>query len=344
MCLYPKLIKNPKYKENKKNGGNIPAVSDKRILSIPVGCGNCIVCRKQKARNWQYRIIEEVKKNTNGKFITLTFSETELSELYKEVQKNITKNIIGCKTKKDKNGKFKIRYIYENKAEEIRITGYELENKAATLGVRRFLERWRKKNKESPKHWLITELGHNGTERIHLHGIIWTDNIEEIVNNWKYGIIWKGKKINEIETNYVNGKTASYITKYVTKIDKIHPNYKSIILCSGGIGKNWANGKKTDYYRSETGHKIGLNTYWKNKMFTEEEREKKWIEMLDKNERWIGGIKYNGDEHEKILQALQRQRELNKELGYGSDKKEWNKEYYENQLREQNQIRLMKRI
>ena len=38
------------------------------------------------------------------------------------------------------------------------------------------------KNKQkSVRHWLITELGHNGTENIHLHGIIWTNkNIEAI--------------------------------------------------------------------------------------------------------------------------------------------------------------------
>ena len=32
MCLYPKLIKNRKYIANKKNGGNIPPVSDLRVL------------------------------------------------------------------------------------------------------------------------------------------------------------------------------------------------------------------------------------------------------------------------------------------------------------------------
>ena len=34
MCLYPKLIKNPKYKANKKNGGNIPAVFDERVKLV----------------------------------------------------------------------------------------------------------------------------------------------------------------------------------------------------------------------------------------------------------------------------------------------------------------------
>ena len=51
MCLYPKLISNPKYKANKKNGGNIPPIFDKRVLSIPVGCGKCIECKKRKREN-----------------------------------------------------------------------------------------------------------------------------------------------------------------------------------------------------------------------------------------------------------------------------------------------------
>ena len=51
MCLYPRLIKNPKYKENKKNGGVIPAFLDERVLAVPIGCGECIECRKQKRRN-----------------------------------------------------------------------------------------------------------------------------------------------------------------------------------------------------------------------------------------------------------------------------------------------------
>ena len=54
MCLYPRLIKNPKYKENKKNGGVIPAFLDERVLAVPIGCGECIECRKQNEyRDWE---------------------------------------------------------------------------------------------------------------------------------------------------------------------------------------------------------------------------------------------------------------------------------------------------
>ena len=48
MCLYPKLIQNPKYKKNKKNGGNVPTPQDDRVLLVPIGCGKCFECMKQK--------------------------------------------------------------------------------------------------------------------------------------------------------------------------------------------------------------------------------------------------------------------------------------------------------
>ena len=53
MCLYPKKIKNPKYLPNKKNNNNPPEITDERVKYVPVGCGNCMECRKQKKREWE---------------------------------------------------------------------------------------------------------------------------------------------------------------------------------------------------------------------------------------------------------------------------------------------------
>ena len=147
MCLYPTFGQNPKYKANKKNGGNIPAVSDIRVTKVPIGCGKCIECRKQEARKWQIRLLEDIRHNPNGQFVTFTFSNKSIAELTK--------------------------IIHEKS--DTKITGYNLDNEIATVAMRRFLERWRKKYKVSLRHWFITELGHTGTENIHLHGIIWSN-------------------------------------------------------------------------------------------------------------------------------------------------------------------------
>ena len=85
MCLYSQLIRNPKYMPNKKNNGIVPKIEDKRTALVPIGCQNCLECRKQKSREWMVRLKEDIKHNKNGKFITLTFSDKSIAELKKEI-------------------------------------------------------------------------------------------------------------------------------------------------------------------------------------------------------------------------------------------------------------------
>ena len=216
MCLYPKLIINRKYTANKKNGGNIPAIQDERIKYVPIGCGRCIECMKRKARDWQIRLLEEIRtSNKKAYFVTLTFSDESIAELAK---------------------------LHPSR------NGYDLDNQILTMAVRRFLERYRKENKKSLRHWLISELGGNGTENIHAHGIIWTENPEDIEKHWKYGYVWLGKQKNGTYKNYVTEKTVNYIIKYVNKTDTLHKNYKPIVLTSPGIGNSYT--KRQDALRT----------------------------------------------------------------------------------------------
>lgn len=292
MCLYPKIIKNKKYLPNKKNGGKPEKPKDKRVLAVPVKCGKCIECRKAISREWQIRLQQEIKSNREAIFVTLTFNEESLCELKTEFK--------------------------ETK-----------ENQIATIATRRFLERWRKRYGNSVKHWLITELGHQNTERIHLHGLIFTQvSKTELEDLWKYGIVWVGE--------YVNAKTINYIVKYVTKIDNDHPNFQGKILCSPGIGKGY-NTARNRYKGTETienfvlnnGQRVGLPIYYRNKAYNEDEREKLWIDKIDKGIRYVMGQKVNvktkeGQEtYYKLLEAGQKH---NKFMKYGNP--EWNKAEY----------------
>lgn len=299
MCLYPKQIKNKKYVANKKNNGKAPTAVDKRALTMPAECGNCIECRKHKARDWQVRLLEDIKENKNGKMITLTLSDQAYTLLAKE---------------------------FKN------INGYLLDNKIITLAVHRFRERWRKEFKKSIRHWLISELGHENTENIHLHGIVWTnESYQKIRHHWQYGWIYP-RTPEEERNNYVNNKTINYCIKYVNKIDHDHKEYKPIILTSAAIGKhyltngNWITNRYKDkdtkeYYKTETGHKISLPKYYRRKLYTDEQREKLWMNILDKETRYIMGEKIpTGIKHETDhYKTLEYYRKLNKELGYGDD-------------------------
>jgi hypothetical protein len=326
MCLYPTLIINPKYKANKKNGGVIPLLTDNRIKYVPIGCNNCIECRKQKAKGWHVRLLEDVKHRRDGKFITLTFSNEEYAKLYEEIP--------------------------------IEIEGYARDNAIATLATRRFLERWRKEYGKSLRHWFITELGHNGTENIHIHGIVWTNKpIQQVANKWQYGYTWLGTKIQNtkretVYINYVNANTATYITKYVTKLDAKHSHYKPIILTSPGIGgayigthnadQNKYKEKETiETYRTTTGHKMTMPIYWRNKIYTDKQREQLWIYKLDKQERWIMGEKIDmrdKNAEKTVTEMLRWHRQRAIEIGYTDNTKTWDEEQYQKNIRTLKQL------
>ena len=86
MCLYPKFIINRKYTVTKKNGGNVPTIKDPRTKYVPVGCGKCMECRKQKSRGWQVRLHEEIRNRNDGLFVTLSFSDQSLINLENDLK------------------------------------------------------------------------------------------------------------------------------------------------------------------------------------------------------------------------------------------------------------------
>lgn len=319
---------------NKKNGGVVPPLPlgpdgrpDERVLLVPVGCGNCMECRKMKARDWQVRLTEEVKRNElKGIFVTLTFSDEYIEELYYD--------------------------IIENNKKAEKLNSYDISNYIAKKAVRRFLERWRKKYKKSVRHWLVTELGQNGTENLHLHGIIWTDkDPKEIDRIWKYGYTW----LSSDNQGYVNYRTVNYVVKYVHKTDEKHKEYKPIILTSPGIGKGYNkswNFEQNKYrkegtdekYRNEQGYAFGMPIYYRNQRYTEEEREKLWIEKLNEQKRYVDGIEVDvskGDE--QYWKMLKYAREKNARLGYGNDDVNWNRRNYENDISNLNRMKRLER-
>ena len=269
MCLYPTFIKNPKYKPNKKNKGKPPVCLDRRLLYIPTKCGCCIECRKEKQREWRVRLEEELRSNF-GYFITLTISPEGLEDLEKKT---------GLKWK-------------------------ENPNEIATKGLRLFLERVRKDTGKSMRHWCVTELG-EGNDRIHLHGIFFGQRSAELIKkHWKYGFIFIGQ--------YCNSRSVNYMTKYMLKVDIKHKEFKQIVLASPGIGSGYFDRldwqwQKQNYekievptYTFRNGTKMAMPKYYKDKLFTEQERNKMWIRNLNRGILWIYGEKVKADDWKTI--------------------------------------------
>lgn len=313
-------MKNKKYQPTKKNGGNVPFppvvgtdnlgfdIYDTRVLNIDVPCGHCIECCKQKAREWKIRMLEEIKDHEHNYFITLTFSNEELRELMR------SSKLGEC-------------------------------NALAAKAVRRHLERWRKDFKCQLKHWYVVEKGHENTERIHLHGILFCDqNIETQFKKierqhggwmcnwkyWRYGHVWVG--------DFCNARSIGYIVKYMTKIDSEHKGFYGQVLCSPGIGRNYTErpifNSRYNYkdhnsittYKQNDGTEIKNPTYYKNKAYKENEREKIWRDTLDTGQIYIAGNRYGpGLSYRDYWNIIHKAREINKQMGYGDNTKEWAK-------------------
>lgn len=292
MCLYPTFVKNPKYKPNKKNKGKPPICKDRRLYYIPTKCGCCIECRKEKQREWRVRLEEELRSNF-GYFITLTISPEGIKELEERTGLNWKLN----------------------------------PNEIATKGLRLFLERARKDTGKSIRHWCVTELGEEG-DRIHLHGVFFGQKSAELIKkHWKYGFSFIGQ--------YCNSKSVNYMTKYMLKVDIKHPTFKQIVLASSGIGAGYMdrldylwqkqNYKQIDVatYTFRNGTKMAMPKYYKNKIFNDKERERMWINNLNRGQLWIFGEKIEADDWKTIDNLRKYWQQYGREV-MGDDPIAWN--------------------
>lgn len=260
-CLNPGTRKNPKYLPSKKNNYTPQFCPDPRLKYITFDCGKCVECRRKRASHWRFRMLQEYRYSESKKFhfVTFTFSEEALIHLRAEFHPDL---------------------------------GYD-DNHLAKVAVRRFLERYRKKYKVSLRHFLVTELG-GEKGRIHLHGLIigckcgyWKSNrfyadLPTLSSIWSYGHVWLG---------WCTEASISYICKYIMKQDEVHPDFKPILLVSPGFGKQYINTHNISLHHSRpggiwycvtsTGHKISMPRYYRLKIFSDEERLARQLNVLE---------------------------------------------------------------
>jgi len=79
---------------------------------------------------------------------------------------------------------------------------------------------------------------------------------------------------------------------------------------------------------------MNLPIYYRNAIYTEEEREQLWLQKLDKGIMYVCGEKVDVSENDEELNKLREyHRNRNKRLGYGDNKINWDRKKYEQQRR-----------
>ena len=124
-----------------------------------------------------------------------------------------------------------------------------------------------------------------------------------------------------------------YCVKYVSKVDTAHPRFTSKVFASKGLGKGWLNrydarlnkfqGENTrEYYKTPSGQKLAMPTYFRNKLWTDEEREQLWLQKLNKQTRYVRGEKIDvstTEGEQEYARAIEYRQKENVALGYPNE-------------------------
>lgn len=220
-------------------------------------CGKCEVCRKSDASDWRIRLMEEFYDSHNAYFATLTYNDDKLPFS------------LGT----DEFGKDHIYATFK------------------LLDIQKFVKRIRKKYQDYYKktglklvYFIVSEYGPT-TLRPHYHGLFFNlpklSDIKEIQDkkiNEEMEKIWSNGYVNFSECNIPR---IAYCTKYMS-CQSVIPFYfkKPFRVMSKGIGKAYLNRKDRIKWHKEHiityypdgAFKIRLPRYYKDKIFSEDEK------------------------------------------------------------------------
>lgn len=205
-------------------------------LTVP--CGKCPVCKKRRAAQWAFRLSIEDRQHTESHFVTLTYSD-----------ENLPRDDCGYPTllKSDLQKYFKrLRYI-------------------SGKGV-------------DVKYFACGEYGTH-TSRPHYHAIVYGVSQDDIVAAWRLD----GKNIGHVHIGSTSQASARYVANYLCKSLATGLNYsqeKEFQVMSKGLGKayltpevyKWHQENAANYLAAIGKVKQSLPRYYKDKIFTQEER------------------------------------------------------------------------
>jgi len=231
MCDSPYFVDNPKY----------PHISNER--QIPVPCGRCPVCEKNRISQWSFRLREEAKRHEKALFITLTYDSDHLPRSPKNMPTLVKKD------------------------------------------VQNYMKRLRKLHPKGTKikYYFVGEYG-SINRRPHYHAIIFGADDAHIEKAW----MLNGVLLGLVDIGTVTGASIAYCCKYINKAKRV-PQWNGddrlpeFSLKSLGLGSNYLDDKENIKYHKanldklyiviEDGIKIPMPRYYRDKIFTEKEKE-----------------------------------------------------------------------
>jgi hypothetical protein len=205
--------------------------------------------------------------------------------------------------------------------------------------LQKFFKRLRKRTNEKIKYYAVGEYGSN-KKRPHYHIILFNANKDHIIDSWTID----NKPIGSVHIGDVSTASIGYTLKYMSKESKIpmHKNddrKKEFAVMSKGLGKHYLSEKMIKWHKNdllnrmyvpiEDGKKIAMPRYYKDKIYTEEEKDKinEHMGKIDELEE-IKMLEFYGSIYEKERIKMEEGLKAFKKMYKNSEKER--KQNYEN--------------
>jgi hypothetical protein len=235
---------------------------------------------RRRTSGWSFRLVKEGDRSKNALFVTLTYNEEHIKR-----SKNNYKNL----DKKD---------------------------------LQKFFKRLRKLTNEKIKYYAVGEYGFERM-RPHYHIILFNASAEIIQRAWNLD----NKVIGNIYIGSVTEASIGYTLKYMCKGGKIpqHKNddrQKEFSVMSKGLGANYLTEQMINWHKSDLqkrmyvpmkdNKKIAMPRYYKDKIYTEIEKQKVALFIKQTLENQVNeeqielGDEYNAVMAERHLHAFKK--------------------------------------
>lgn len=234
-CFKPIRVPNPKLLKMYRDGPFVPDPSIPPYLYVP--CGKCTACRIRRAQEWANRLIYEDSKSKCSYFITITSDDLHVP----------------------------------------RVRGQMALSKPL---IQKFFKRFRHYFNHEFKYYLAGEYGPK-THRPHYHFLIF---IKDYIVDFDTlsECLYKAWPDGNYQIFGCSHAAIRYVTKYMVKAqeDNFKPYVKPFSLMSKGLGRDYVD-DNSDHHNHDIdqaffllpdGNKSILPRYWKEKLYTEDER------------------------------------------------------------------------
>lgn len=240
------------------------------IYSIPIPCGKCLNCKKNRLNAWSFRLMSELDNAVTAKFVTLTYDS-----LYIPITK---RGFLTLKKKSDKKnveidnslqGFFKRLRYYEKGDDSISIDQFTYVSRGGNIN-----------DFSRPiKYFACGEYG-SKRKRPHMHIILFNvKNEDNIYKAWQLGTI----HIDQVNNNTID-YTLKYMMKESNKYKKGFDGEKEWSVMSKGIGLNYLDSSELKRYHrknldknyliTKKGFKIGMPKRYRDEMLSQLEKDK----------------------------------------------------------------------